>query len=52
METALWPVIEHKYVREFSSIEQSAVIVPVHLTVDTSHRLLQMEVRADTETST
>jgi len=37
---------------EFSSIEQSAVIVPVQLTIDASHRLLQIEVQADTETST
>jgi len=60
METALWPIIEHKYVRyseiklvmEFSSIEQSAVIGPVHLTIDPSHGLLRMEVQANTQTST
>jgi len=59
-ETALWPVIERKYGR-YSEIEfvngnffivQSAVFGPVQLTIDNLHRLLQMEVQADRETST
>jgi len=37
---------------KLSSIAQSAVIVPVQLTIDPSHQLLWMEVQADAETST